>query len=310
MKKILLSILALCSSLCSFSQGCDLPISIAYSTEAENMPEASQSYMTNKLREILTANGVTGDMNFSQFAIVPHYDVVDKHIIAGPPAKLVYNLSFNFTIINTQDNTNMATMAMDVDAVGENETKAFISGIHQIGNNSQKIDLFISNARKKIIAYYNKNYQHLIMKAKVLAGMNKYEEALYYVMSIPECCSGYNAAMKAALPIYQKNVNRDGEKMLMQARAIWAAGNNDEAAAAAAAVLMEIDPSASCYGQAKALLNEMKAKASKNEPWNFELKKYSDSVSIEQQQISAAKAIGVAYGKGQKNQTTNLMFVR
>ena len=310
MKKILLSIVALCSSVCSFSQGCDLPISIAYSTEVENMPEASQSYMTNKLRQVLTANGVTGDMDFSQFTLVPRYDIVDKHIVPGPPTKLVYNLSFTFTIINTQDNTNMATMAMDMDAVGENENKAFISGIHQIGNNSQKIDLFISNARKKIVAYYNKNYQRLIQKAKVLEGMNKYEEALYYVMSIPECCSGYTVAMKAALPIYQKNINREGEKLLIQARAIWAAGNNDEAAAGAAALLIEIDPSASCYGQAKALLNEIKAKASKNQPWNFELKKYCDSVSIEQQKISAAKAVGVAYGKGQKSQTTNLMFVR
>ncbi|MBP7358708.1 MAG: hypothetical protein KA955_05140 [Prevotella sp.] len=310
MKKILLSILAVLSSVCSFSQGCDLPISIAYSTEAENMPDASQSYMTNKLRQVLTANGVTGDMDFSQFALVPHYDVVDKHVIAGPPTKLVYNISFTFTVVNTQDNTNMATMAMDVDAVGENENKAFISGIGRIANNSPKIENFISNTRKKIIAYYNRNYQHLMMKAKVLAGMNRYEEALYYVMSIPECCSGYSAAMKVALPIYQKNVNREGEKMLMQARAIWASGNSDESAAAAAAVLMGIDPSANCYGQAKVLLNEIKAKASKNQPWNFELKKYSDSVSIEQQKISAARAIGVAYGKGQKNQTTNLMFVR
>lgn len=62
---------------------------------------------------------------------------------------------------------------------------------------------------------------------------------LYYVMSIPECCSGYTVAMKAALPIYQKNINREGEKLLIQARAIWAAGNNDEAAAGAAALLVE-----------------------------------------------------------------------
>lgn len=57
-------------------------------------------------------------------------------------------------------------------------TKLLFQGIQQIGNNSLKIENFISNARKKIVAYYNKNYQRLIQKAKVLEGMNKYEESL------------------------------------------------------------------------------------------------------------------------------------
>ena len=38
--------------------------------------------------------------------------------------------------------------------------------------------------------------------------------------------------------------------------------------------------------------------------------KYRDSVKLEKQKIDAMRQVGVAYGRGQKAKTTNLMWVR
>lgn len=309
MRKLLIAIMTLCASY-TFAQDCDLPISVAFSTDAEQIPVAAQRAITNRLKQVLTQNGVSGNLGFEQFAIVPKFDVIDKHIVAGPPVKIVYNLNLNLEIVDTQEGTVFSTCSMEINTVGENETKAFMAASQQIGTQSQQIKNFISRARTKIVSYYDKNWQRIVSRAQTLSGMNRKAEALYHIMSIPECCSGYSSAMKQALNIYKSYTDYEGERLLMRARALWASGNNDEAAAEAAQLLTQIEPTSKAYAQAKTLLNEIKAKSSKNEPWNYELKVYNDSVDIQKQQIEAAKAVGVAYGRGQKQQTTNLMFVR
>jgi hypothetical protein len=310
MKKLYIFIACLCSIVFCKAQGCDVPISVAFNEESENMPEQAMNVMANKIRQILTANGVTGDLNYDQFVLIPRYDVIDKHIVAGPPAQIVYNLAITITIKDLSENKIFSTCSIDVDAVGQNETKAFIYGINRMSENTPQIQSCIDKARTKIVSYYDEHYNTIIQKAKMLAGLKKYDEALYHVISIPECCKSYSKAMKEAISLYKSYSDRNGEILLMQAKAIWAAGNNDEAAAKAAELLVQIDPEASCYGKANALLNEIKKKSSKNEPWNFEMKQYSDKIDIQKQQINAARAVGVAFGKGQKQTTTNLMFVR
>jgi hypothetical protein len=45
--------------------------------------------------------------------------------------------------------------------------------------------------------------------------------------------------------------------------------------------------------------------------WDFEnIEKYNNEVDLQEQMIESAKAVGVAYGNGQKQQTTNLMWLK
>jgi len=310
MKRILITIACLCSCIFCKAQTCDVPISVAFNEEAENMPQAAMNIMANKFRQILSVNGITGDLDFDQIALVPRYDVIDKHIIAGPPAQIVYNLAVNVIIKDIQENRIFSSCSIDIDAVGQNETKALIDGVKQIPLHSDKIQSCIDEARRKIIAYYDKNYTIIAQKANTLSKLKKYDEALYHIMSIPECCKSYSEAMDCAISIYKDLTDRNGKILLMKAQAIWAAGNNDEAARQAAEILVKIDPDASCYGKASELLNEIKSKSSKNAPWNFEMKKFDVKVDLRKREIEAARAVGVEYGKGQQRTTTNLMFVR
>jgi hypothetical protein len=311
MRKLITTTFLLCASMVIVAQECDLPLSIAFAKDSEHIPTSVQRSLANKLKQVLTQNGVSGDFYYEQFALVPKFEVVDKHVVPGPPPKYVYNLTLYLEIRNTTENNVFAMSSLEINTVGENETKAYMGAVRQIAPQSSQIKSLISMGRKKIQTYYDKNYQRIIQKAQQLSGMNKNEEALYHIMSIPECCSGYQVAMKEAQAIFQKYTDRNGEQLLMQAKAIWAAGNNEKAAREAAYLLTQIDPSSKAYKEAGALLNEIKEKSSANAPWNFKLKVYNDAVSLEQQRIEAAKAVGVAFGEGQPDyMSSDLIFVR
>ncbi len=183
---------------------------------------------------------------------MPTFSVIDKHIVAGPPSNVAYNFSVTLEVLDTQEKTVLSSTSLDINAVGENDTKAYMSAVKKIQPQSPKFQDFLKDARGKIQSYYDNNYTRIIQKAKTLSGMERNAEALYHILSIPECCKGYDAAMKEALVIYQKYADIEGEKLLMKARAVWSPGDNDEAATEAAQLLVGISPSSKAYKDAGA----------------------------------------------------------
>ena len=74
-------------------------------------------------------------------------------------------------------------------------------------------------------------------------------------------------------------------------------------------ILFKIDPEAACYNDALSLAKEIKSQVRSD--LDLEMReKYHDKVKIEEQRIEAIRAIGVAYGNGQKPQTTNITWLR
>ena len=306
---IIYSLLAIVIQL--YAQTCDLPICIAFENgSTEQIPVQARQQIANKMKQILTTNGVAGDMRYSQFVMVPHVNTVDKHILAGPPVKVAMSLSVSFEIRELTEGIVMSMYSTEVNGVGDNETKAYVQGIKQIAGGNPNVKDFIEGAQRKIVEYYDKNSKNIIKKAQTLAATNQYDEALYHLMSVPECCSSYDEVSQMAMMIYQIRIDREGEQMLTEAQAIWAAGNKEDAAMRAAEILAQIDPDAGCYAKASKLLDEIKKKSSANASWSIEMRKFDAAVDIQKRKIEAAKAVGVAYGNGQQPKTTNLVFAK
>lgn len=306
---IIYGMLTMAMRLCA--QTCDLPISIAFENdETAQLPASVRQQIVSKMKQLLTANGVAGDIRYSQFVLIPHVNTVDKHVVAGPPAKVVMTLNVNLDIRDTSEGTVMSTYSTDVNAVGNSETMTLMQGVRQIASGNSDVKAFVETARSKIVDYYDRNSKNIMKKAQTLAGTDHYDEALYHLMSVPECCVSYDEVSEMAMTIYQLRADREGQKLLTEAQAIWAAGNDEDAAVRAAELLSQIDPDAVCYNKALQLLGEIQKKSSTKAVWNVEMKKFDAEVDIRKRKIDAAKAIGVAYGNGQQPQTTNLVFAQ
>lgn len=308
MKKILI-ILALIFSLNTFSQDCVMPVSILLDEEFTNVPEAATNVLYESLNRIATENGLTTESLTSPFVLTVHCDVLDKSNIAGPPIKTIYNLGITLYIADTYTQKKYSTAYITLNGVGSGEVKSYINAFRQINAKNSEIRNLIERGKQKMIAYYDTQYSNIIKEAKRLVSLQKHEEALAMVLAIPTCSTGGKEATDFGVKLYEKHLDRMNLYLLNHAKAQWAATQTNESANEVCAMLAQIDPDATCYEEAGNLMKEIK-KQIRNDI-DFEMReKYNNKVELEKERISAARAVGVAYGNNQKETTTNLMWLK
>lgn len=306
MKKTILSMFFVAMSAMSFGQTCDIPLQVVVSDDIEGMTTQSANYIKNVIRHTMVKGDGVGAIENSQFGIVVKADIVDKHIIAGAPQKTILNLCLSLYMGDVREGTLFSSYTTEINGVGNNDTKAYNNAFRKLNANNSDLIKFAEQGKKKLIEYYDRNYQNVIKKAQTQASLRNYEEALYHLMSIPECCKGYDLAMAEVKKVYKQFVDRQCEENLAQAQAAWMSGFTKENAAVASVFLSEIYPDAACYGDAQQLVREIKKHM--GEEWKFELKRWDDKVRIELQQMRYAREIALAFAQNQPQETINLIY--
>lgn len=308
MKNIILG-LALMAAVNTYSQECLLPMTIQFDNDFVNVPYAARSVLYQSLNRVATENGLISDSPLTPFVLTAHCDVLDKSNLPGPPIQTVYNLGITFYMADLYTKKKFATAYITLEGVGNGEVKSYINAFGRINSKNIEIKSLINEGKAKMMYYYDTQYPNIIKEAKRLEATQNFEEALMQVFSIPVCSKGGDVASKYGLELYTKNLNRLNLYLLNQARALWAAGQNQQTAYEVCAMLAQIDPDAACYNDAQKLMREVKGQVRSD--IDFEMRqKYNDQIRLESDRIAAARAIGVAYGKGQKPTTTNLMWLR
>ena len=306
MRKIL-STLLLGFCLTTTAQDCNITIVPIVTPTSENEHSAQvEQYLSNRLSTLVNnSSGISG-VGENQFAIAASYDILGKSIVPGSPVKIVYDLQVTLFIVDLKGKTIFTSYTTELKGVGDNETKALINVFRRLNINNKDILAFVSQGRDKIIAYYDKAYPQIIASAKLLAAMKNYDAAINKLMSVPECCKGYPAVSETLKQVYQQFVNQHCNENLAQARAAWIASPNSEGASTAGVFLSEIYPDAACYQDAMALFTDIKKRM--GDIWKFEMKRWNDSISLEQQRINAMRDISIAYANAQAKQEVTVFW--
>jgi len=269
----------------------------------EGMPKIARRNLTNKLKQVVTKNGLGGSPFNTRFIISANVSVMSKDILPGPPPMHAYNLDITLYIGDGYEGTVFASETISVKGVGTNENKAYISALKRISPKNADIQAFVKTGKEKIIQYYKDNCDLIIKKANTLADQDKYNQAIFVLTGIPSACEEcYVKAMNAIKPIFQKQIDKDCKIKLQKATGIWNASQDMAAAEEAGAMLASINPDASCAGQARTLSNKIAAKVKQIDAreWKYIVKNQQQ----ESERIAAVRAIGVAYGKGPKANVT------
>lgn len=270
----------------------------------ENLTPAAKSVLQNKLTNIATENGIVGSSEFQRFVMAANVNVISKNITSTAPVMQAYTLSVDLYIGDGIDGKAFSSYSITVKGVGENETKAYIAALKNIQIDNPTIQSFIGKGKSKIVAYYNTQCDFIITKAKTLANQNKFDEALWYLTTIPDECSDcWKKAMDAASLIFKQKINVECKQKLNEANNIWNAAQNWEAAQEAGRILSSIDPNADCVGEIKTLANkiEKRIKEVDNREWNFQ---YDYEIGLKRDLIKAYQEVGVAWGNGQAQNVT------
>lgn len=281
-----------------------LALAVWVSDQIEGITPIAKKNLENKLTQILIENGLTNDAYNSRFILTANINVLTKDITPTAPPMQAYTLNITFYIGDGIEGRAFSSYSTTVKGVGENETKAYLAALKNIKTNDPAYQTFIDKAKGKIIDYYNTQCDQIIKDANVLAGLRKYDEAIWKLTGVPSVCSVcWDKCMSALAPIYKQKIDYDCKMKVSEATNIWNAGQSWDAAEQAGAILKTIDPSATCIGEAKALSDKISKKINEvdKREWNLI---YESEVGVQKDLIQAYKEIGVAWGKNQPQNVT------
>ena len=262
-----------------------------------------------QLETALSLNGMVVNGDYSQFFITGKFTNFIKDVTSTVPAKTTVNTLLTLSMGDLASQTIYASQSFELRGVGESDTRAFMMALRKLNRNNKDLTAFATKGKKQIVDYFDRNYKSIISKASRASSLRHYEEALYYITSIPECSKGYAEAAPVTERIFKLYIDYTGKKLLAEARAAWAASPDSAGAEKAFASLIQIDFESSAYPDAEALAREISKITQRN--WDFENReKYNNEIELRRSTIEAARAVGVAYGSHQQPTTTNIMWMR
>lgn len=308
MKRILLIISGVILTLsCYAQQTSTLALQVVVEDIVEPFPVAGKAQLERKLSNILTKNGVQSGNWQNQFFITASVVPQTKDVLPGPPPQVSENMDITFYIGDAYNQLVFSSVTLSVKGVGTTETKCYLDALNNININSSKLANFVQEGKSKIIEYYNKQAKSIMLRAQNLANTHDYEQAFWMLMTIPTECTYFEEASNLSVTIYKQKLLRECQQNLAAAKSAWVANYNKDGAYEAGKYLALILPDYGCYDEATELYEEIENKI--REEWNFEMKKYSDSVDLEKEAINAIREIGVAYGENQQSHDTNIGFI-
>lgn len=307
--KAILSATFIAAAMTAYGQ-CSVPMTVANIMDGEEVPARVGQALQTKMMNAASRAGVTTSTAGNRFFIAGRFNSAYKDVIPGPPAKTVLNSTLTLYIADAQDRKVFASVEIPCKGIGNSDERAYTQCLNVINPQNKAISDFIAEGSQKIVDYFNANYPAIIKRAQAAQASREYDEALFILTAIPECCNGYDQAMQIVGEIYKQRVDYEGAQLLAEAKAEWSADPTDAGAAKAGALLAQIDPMSASYPAALKFQDEIAKVVKAN--WDFEnVKKYENEMALKRQKlkaeteirksaIEAARAIGVAYGSGPK----------
>lgn len=317
MKKIFLTVFAAVLALGLRAQDSDVTgkvqMAVYIPEDCESVPVSAQKMLIQRINSMLAKNGMATTNDYSPFFITADALLVEKNVLPGAPTKYQQKLDVTLTVINALEGKVFGSVDVPTHAVANSEQKAYIACFGQIPTATPELKSFFRKTTDNIIKYFDAKADELISKAKVLARGKSYQEALFVLACIPEACKCYPAVVEVGIDIYNQYIDMESFEYLAKARAIWNAGQDAAAAAEAGQYIALINPNSSCYSDAVALNNEIKARVKSDIDYYRKQDELDRSREHQQKmsEISAWREVGVAYGNNQKsNQYHNIYSVR
>lgn len=230
----------------------------AFISPETDMPQAAQTVLLNKLRQVAVKNGMAGADFKSRFIVTATVNVLTKDITPTAPPMHAYTLNIDFYVGDGVDGTLFSSTSLTVKGVGETEAKAYLAALKNVKVNDPIFKPFLDKGKNRIIEYYNAQCDFILKSAQTAAARDEYDAAILQLLQVPDVCKEcYDKCMAETETIFLQKIDRDCQIKLNRARSLWQANQDDATAEEVNAILLEIDPKAPSYDQVRELQNEV-----------------------------------------------------
>lgn len=271
------------------------------------IPDQAARNLETRLTRAIAANGFSDNGYAVRFVLTAKVDVTSKDVVPSTPPRISQKMDVTFMVGDVVENKVYSTCTVSLAGIGTTETKAFISAFSKVDPNQQDLQGMLHEAKEKILAFYTSHCNEIITNARSLAGMQRYDEAVFRLMSVPNVCADcYKQCQDAAVSIYKQKIDAEGITLLNEAKTVWMKQPDAAGAQEVADIICRINPKAANYGEVQSFRNKVgqKLEAAAKQEWDFKMQQYEDSRAFKQSIVDACKAIGVAFGNGQPKNVT------
>ena len=281
-----------------------LPITII-GVHAEDLSNAQRQVMTNKIRNLVTANGLSATGS-TQFAIFADFVVVDE--TATQMLEILYDVEGELTLNLVQAGNevvfNSVTIPLEGSSAGS-KAKAVNNAVRQLRANNAELRDFIRNSKAKIVEYYAKQCESILDDAYRLFGLGQHEQAMAILLSVPKEVDCHERATNMVIDVYIDFREQGCERLLQRARAALAANDYE----LGLALLSAVDPEATCSVDAILMIEATAPLVDEDDRrrWNAQIERLRRRDELESQRIEAAQNIAMYY---LNRPQTNLFIVR
>jgi hypothetical protein len=236
-------------------------------TLGKGIPAQHQSRLENQLLSAFTSmeKGSMG-AKYSAFAVLPSLEIIERGKIEGMKSKPTVKLSLSMKLQNAYSGEVLEVREAVVTGVGANEEEAIGKAISGIRRNQPQLGKALKEFQVAIVAFYGKNCDEIMAKAKDLAARQQYQEAFGLLHSVPQGTGCFEQVLQSKNELFQKAQANSCASIMAKAHAAQAA--NDFSSALS--LVAEIDAEAPCFAEAKSFTENLEAKLDEEIKRNYE----------------------------------------
>ena len=277
----------------------------------DHIPDEASRNLETKLQSLLAESDWANGDYVDRFVLTAKVDVTSRDIVPSIPARISQKMELTLLVGDVVENKLFTSQTVTLSGIGTTDTKAFIAAFSQVNRHKGAFLEMLIQAKNEIVDYYTNRCPEIIKRANTLSAMQKYDEAIHYLWSVPNICADcFQQCQAAAETIYIQKIDQEAIVLLNQAKNAWMKQPNMEGACSAASLMNAINPQSSSYTQVEQLRKEIADKLREDEQreWEFQMKKYEDNQAFKKSIVEACRAIGVAWGQGQPQNVTKTII--
>lgn len=290
-------VLAATTFLSVTAQNVDLPIAVAQSRQQMTENVDVLQLLRGKLSTAMTENGM-GMADYSGIIVSPQTTITNKNVVEGGMKNIyIYDVDLSLAVSQVITGTVFYSVNLTLRGEGYSKDGAIMASIRNLSGNDKRLTTFFSEARTRILNYYKSNTPNILTKAKTLANMQQFEEAIALLASYPETLPQYKTVAVAMENIYATYQRKACNDFLQKAKGAYALGDYEESVQ----WLNEIDMSSPCAKDAAKLAAQIKQsiKAEQAQLLSLYEKQMQSEANIEKQRLQAIENMATAYYKNQ-----------
>lgn len=265
-------------------------LSVVKDEQTERLYPTQITKLESKIISAVSRYGISGQGYSSNFVITPRLEVYDEQLVEGMKNLYVITLELNLFIKQAKANIVYSTYNKQLKGTGASKNEAITNAISQLNANDPSFKVFIEEGQKKILAFYNSKCNDIILEADKYAGMNDYTRALAILMSVPtEATPCYEKIKNKSISIFKLYQKKECQAQLQIAKAQIAG----QQYMLGLQTLTFIDPTSSCYTEAKTLMASVDSKitAEQKRQWEMQKEKMKNEMEMEKYEIDAIKGV-------------------